>query len=512
MKKYSRLLTLVIALALFATACGGGTPVTSPPTATPPPSPTEAPSEITVVLTADPTTLDPQITGEANERRVNANVCETLLTLDQDMKLVPQLATDYEQLDDTTWQFKLRQGVKFHNGEEFNADTVVFSVKRIIDPELNSEMLSFFPSIVDAVKVDDYTVNIITSGPDPVLPKRLYWIRMVPPVYTQTADPETYANNPIGTGPYKFVSWEKGVAITLEANADYWGGAPSIDVVHLRPIQEESTRLAALQAGEVDLITGVLPEQVDQVPVVVHTPGLEFPLVRFNNTEGVLVDVRIRQAINYAVDKEAIARDLFGGYAVVADGQILTPDHFGYNPNVEAYPYDPGKAEALLAEAGYDGAEIVLEGEAGRWLKDKELQEVIASQLNEVGLNVTLHINEWSNFIDLLLASEGKPQMIFVSNDNPLMDADLTFASYYECGARMGAYCNEEVTRLIQEGRVETDVAKREQMYQEAVQLARDDPAMLFLVNFENIYGLSERLEWTPSRNDQLLYANMSVK
>lgn len=512
MKKISRLLALVIALALSVTACGGGVTVTQPPTATQPPIATEAPSEITVVITADPTTLDPQITGEASERAVNDNVCETLLTTDQDMKIVPLLATEYEQLDDTTWQFKLRQGVKFHNDEPFNADAVVFSVKRIIDPELNSELLSFFPTIIDAVKVDDSTVNIITSGPDPVLPTRMYWLRIVPPEYTQTADKDTIANNPIGTGPYKFVKWEKAVEITLNANADYWGDVPPIDVVYLRPLQEESTRLAALQAGEVDLITGLLPEQIDQAPVAVHTPGLEFPFVRLNNMEGMLADVRIRQAINYAVDKAAIAEALFSGYAVAADGQILTPDHFGYNPDVEAYPYDPEKAKALLAEAGYDGTEIILEGEAGRWLKDKELIEVIADQLNDLGLNVKVHINEWSKFIDLLLASENKPQMIFVSHDNPLLDADHTFASYYECGARLSSYCNEEVTQVITDGRVETDVAKRRQMYQKAVQIARDDAAMLFLVNFENIYGLSERLQWTPRRNDRLLYATMSLK
>lgn len=530
MRAVGRLLVLVTLLTLFLPACGGTStpaPATATEVAAPTPvpateaaAPTQAPapteqagakSELTIVVTGDPTTLDPQVTGEGNERAVNDNIYETLLTTDPEMNLVPLLATGYEQVDPTTWQFKLREGVKFQNGEPFNADAVVFSIKRIIDPEFNSEMLSFFPTISDVVKVDDTTVNVITSDPDPILPSRLYWVRIVPPQYAQ-ADPDKFANNPVGTGPYRFVKWEKAVRVTLEANPDYWGGAPSIDIVHIRLIQEGSTRQAALQAGEVDLITGLSPEHVEQVPVAVHTPGLEFPIIRLNTKEGLLADVRIRQAINYAVDKEAIAEALFGGYAVVADGQMLTSDHFGYNPNVKAYPYDPEKAKELLKEADYNGEEIILVGTAGRWLKDKELIETVANQLNEVGLNVKVSINEWGKFLDALLAEENKPQMIFVSHDNPLMDADLTFASYYECGARLSSYCNEEVTKMIIEGRTEIDVAKREAIYHEVVQTVRDDAAFLFLVNFENIYGLSERVEWTPRRNDRLLYATMSLK
>lgn len=520
-KRLSPILGAFVGLALLLAACAG--PATQAPqatqapgsaaTATQPPAATAAPavSEITVVIGEDPSTLDPQARDDGNERVVTDNIYETLLTRDANADLVPLLATEYTQLDDTTWQFKLREGVTFHNGAPFNADAVVFSVKRIISPELNSEQLSNVGTIVDAVKVDDMTVNVITDGPDPTLPARVYWLKIVEPGYVQ-ADPAKFANEPIGTGPYKFVSWNRGVEVVLQANADYWGGAPAIQTVHVRPILEESTRLAALQAGEADLVPNLLPEQIDQAPVAVHTPGLDFPIILLNTRSGPLADVRIRQAINYAVDKELLAEAIYGGFAVVADGQVLTPGHFGYNPDVEAYPYDPDQAKALLAEAGYDGTEIVIESERGRWLKDGELVEAIAGQLTEVGLNVRVNISEFSKYLDILFDQENRAQMIFVSHDNPFLDADRTFSNYVACDGRGSSYCNEEVTRLINEGRTEIDQAKREQMYHEVVKTTRDEAAILFLVNVENIYGLSARLQWTPRLDGRILFATMGLK
>ena len=542
MKRISPLLALVVLMSLLMAACGPAAttaapqatqaPATQPPAATTAPEATQAPatqapeatkapeateapaagSEITIVLAEDPATLDPHVSEDGNGRAVNENVYETLVNRAADMSIIPSLATGYEQIDDTTWQFKLNEGIIFHNGEPFNAEAVVYSVKRIIDPALASDLISNFQTIVDAVAVDDTTVNIITSGPDPILPARMTFLMIVEPAHAQ-ADVEAFSIHPIGTGPYMFVSWERGVEVVIEANPDYWGEAPSIQTVHWRPIVEESTRLAALQAGEVDLVFGLLPEQIDSAPVSAHRPGLEFPIVLLHNGEGsVLADVKLRQAINYAVDKEGIAEAIYGGYAVVADGQVLTPGHFGYNPDVEAYPYDPDRATQLIAESGYDGSEIRLESEVGRWLKDKELVEVIAGQLVEVGLNVKINISEFSNYLDILFDRENRAPMIFVSHDNSLLDADRTLSGYYSCTGTAASYCNEEVTAMIETARTETDSAAREAMYHEIVKTARDEAAHLYLVNFENIYGLSERLNWEPRLDSRLYVSEMSLK
>jgi peptide/nickel transport system substrate-binding protein len=544
MKRLGHLLALMTVATLLLAACGGaGTaaPATSAPAtsapATQPPAATAttgaapeatattaaAPeatattaatggSEITVVLSSDPATLDPQISEDFNERVVTDSVYETLLWRDADMNIIPKLATEYTQVDDTTWQFKLRDGVKFHNGDPFNADAVVFSIQRIIDPETKSDQVSNVGTVTGAEKVDDLTVNIITSGPDPIMPARMTMVKIVDPAYVQ-ADPAKFAEAPVGTGPYKFVKWDHGVEVVIEANADYWGDKPSIQTVHLRPIEEESTRLAALSAGEVDLVFGLLPEQMDQAPVGLHTPGLEFPMILlYNGEDSVIKDVRLRQAMNYAVDKEAIAEQIYGGFAVPADGQILTPGHFGYNPEVQAYPYDPEKAKQLIQESGYKGEEILLQSEAGRWLKDKELVEVVAGQLTEVGLNVKINISEFSNYLSILFDKEHRAPMIFVSHDNSLLDADRTLSAYYSCEGTAPSYCNPDVTKMINEARTEKDETKRLDLYHQIIQTAHDEGAHLYLLNTENTYGVSTRLDFTPRRDARLLFAEMSLK
>jgi peptide/nickel transport system substrate-binding protein len=518
MKRLNSIFALLIVAALILAACGGAATTAAPqptqaPANTQAPAPTEAPalSEITVVIANDPATLDPQVSEDFNEKTVNDNVYETLLDRDQDLAIIPGLATAYEQVDDTTWKFTLRQGVSFHNGEPFNADAAVFSILRMIDPNTKSDQASNFATITGAEKVDDNTIHIITSGPDPLLPARISQLKIVEPKHA--ADAEAFAITPIGTGPYKFVKWDRGVEVVIEANADYWGGKPAIDIVHLRPIQEESTRLAALQAGEVDLVFGLLPEQIDQAPVAVHTPGLEFPMILLSNRpDSPIADVRLREAINYAIDKEALAEALYGGFAVPADGQILTPGHFGYNPAVTAFEYDPDKAKALMAEAGYNGEEILLESEVGRWLKDKELVEAVVGQLAEVGFNVKINISEFSKYLEILFDKENRAPMIFVSHDNSLLDADRTLTAYFTCDGTGPSYCNEEVSAMIVAARTETDVAKREQMYHQIVETAHNEASHLYLLNVENIYGLSERLNWAPRRDGKLLYATMSIK
>jgi peptide/nickel transport system substrate-binding protein len=474
------ILTLIISVALVA--CGPTptpppTEAPSPPTEAPteaPPPPTEAPTptpvpvaagpagEITIVIGGDPSTLDPQFADDGNERSVSDNIYETLIARDsKTMDLVPGLAESWEQVDDTTWRFTLRQGIKFHNGEDWNAEAAAYSINRVINPDYASEQISYYATVTEAKVVDDYTIEVTTDGPDPTLPTRLYWMKMVPPKYA-AEDPDTFAKEPVGTGPYKFVEWFRDDHITLEANAEYWGGAPSIETVVIRPIAEEVTRLAALQAGEVDLVRGLIPEYAEQVPKAVAIPGLEFPWLRLNALKGPTADLKVRLAINYAIDKEALAESLYLGYAVPAEGQLLTPGHFGFNPEVSAYPYDPNKAKELLEEAGYAGEEIELIGEAGRWLKDKELTEAVAGQLRDAGINVNVKIVEWSDWLDLLFAGADKaPDIQFSSHDNSLLDADRTLSAIYHSEGSQAAYKNEEVDKLIDEARTETDVAKR---------------------------------------------------
>jgi peptide/nickel transport system substrate-binding protein len=383
------------------------------------------------------------------------------------------------------------------------------SVKRIIDPKFNSEQISFFETIKDAKKVDDLTLRIITKGPDPILLSRLYWMKIVPPGHAQDAK---FAERPVGTGHYKFVRWNRGQDIILTVNNDYWGKKPAIKEVKYRFVEESGTRLAGLMAGEFDVITNLLPEFTGQVPQAIHILGLEHPIIILNADGGPTKDVRVRKALNYAVDKAALAEGLFEGFAQVAQGQLLSPSFFGFNKNVQAYPYDPEKAKALLAEAGATGSTVELIGTAGRWLKDRELVEAVAAYWQAVGIKAKVRIFEFNEYLNRLFDRKTRADGIFVVSSNELLDADKSFSAYYRSGGIGSSNSDKELAALIDQARTETDVAKRAALYHQAVKRAYDQAYFVWLLNIEDIYGVSARIKWPARVDAKILVNEMKLK
>lgn len=465
--------------------------------------------DLTIAIGAEPTTLDPQLRDDGGERHVNDNVFETLLTRDPSGSLIPSLAMEMpEQVDPTTWRFKLKSGVNFHNGEAFDAQAVVFSVNRIIEPEYNSEQMGLISTITGAVLVDEMTVDVTTDQPDPILPARMSWIKMVPPVAAMADD---FASAPVGTGPYRFESWNRGTSIALSANEEYWGGAPELKEVEIEFIVEFGTRLSNLLAGEIDLMTNLLPEFVKSVPQALQTPGSEVPILVLNTDEGPTADVRIRQALNYAVDKDAIADSLYNGAAHPANGQILAPTVFGYDAKFEDYPYDPDRARELIAEAGAEGVTVELVGTSGRWIKDREIVEVIAQYWSEVGIEPNVRIFEWSEFLNRVFDPESRPESLFLSSSSELLDADKPLSTFYHVRGIASSNTDPDLASLIDSARYETDSTARQGLYSEALKLAYDQAYFVYLVNLDDIYGASEQLEWTPRPDGKLLISTMSV-
>lgn len=466
--------------------------------------------EIVIALGSEPTTLDPQLREDGGERAVNDNIYETLMARTPDGALVPGLAAaEPRLLDASTWEVTLRSGITFHNGEPFNADAVVYSIKRIIDPQFNSEQMSFFNTIKDAQKVDDLTVKIVTDGPDPILLSRLYWMKMVPPSHSKDAK---FAETPVGTGPYRFVRWNRGQHIVLEGNEGYWGGKPKIEKVTYRFVSDPGTRLAGLKAGEFDVITNLLPEFKDQVPQAIHVMGLEFPIIILNADAGPTKDVRVRQALNYAVDKRALAEGLFEGFAQISPGQLLSPSFFGFNKEVEAYPFDPEKAKALLKEAGAEGVTVEIIGTAGRWLKDREIVEAVAAFWDRVGIKSRVRIFEFNEYLNRLFDRKTRADAIFVVSSNELMDADKSFSAYYKAGGIGSSNSDQELAGLIDAARTETNPAKRADLYHRAVALAHDQAYFVWLLNIEDVYGVSKRVDWSARVDAKLLVSEMKVK
>jgi peptide/nickel transport system substrate-binding protein len=501
---------LISATALAVVTAGGTALATGPSPDARPATPVDG-AEITIALGSEPTSLDPHLVDDGGERAINDNIYETLLTRTPDGELAPGLATELPtQIDDTTWEFTLQQGITFHNGEPFNADSVVATVNRMV--HLVEEGLTdndgFFAPLVGAEAVDETTVRITTDGPDGVLPARMYWLKQIP---ASAEEAEDMSDEPIGTGPYRFESRNQGVDIVLVRNDEYWGEGGSIGQVTYEFSDDSATRLAGLKSGRYDLITNLAPSDVEQAPAYVSRPGQEHPIIILDADDGVTSDVNVRRALNLAVDKEAIAANTFGGFATVDAGQLLSPSILGYNEALDPYPYDPEEAQRLLEEAGAGGATIQLIGESGRWLRDRELLEAVAGYWTAVGLDVQLEILEFGAYLDVLFDRENRADSIYVSSSNDLLDPDRQLSTYYEAGGIGASNSNEELAALIADGRQELDPEARQTTYEQALQIAYDEALFVWVVNNEDIYGLSERLQWTPRVDAKLLVVEMSV-
>jgi len=472
--------------------------------------PAKAKDSIVVALQGEPSSLDPQFPDDGNMRAVTENVFEGLLETDgQTLKPKPCLAESFKSVDATTWEFKIRKGVNFHNSDPLTVEDVAFSVNRIVDTAFKSQIAGNFRSIKKAEKVDELTVKIITDGPDPALPVRLTGLKIVSKKHVE-ASGDTVGAKPIGTGPYKVTGWSRGVNIAVEAFDGYWGPKPSIKKALFRFIEEGSTRLSALKANEIDLAVNMLPEYVKDVPKVASVEGLEFPLVRLNQFKGAMRNPLLRQAANYAVDKEALATSLYGGYAAAAQGQLFKPGYVGFNAELKPYPYDVNKARDLLKQAGYKGEKVQLVAERGRWLKDGELAEAISMMLREAGFNIELKYYDWSGWLKILFDRNLAPDMILSFHSNDMFDADRTFSSLVHSKGPMSSYTDVH-DKKIDAARSEMDPAKRQKMYEEVGKAIYEDPAFIFLLNLKDIFGMSKSLDWKPRQDDKRLLSEMKI-
>lgn len=467
---------------------------------------------ITIALGSEPTSLDPHLVDDGGERAVNDNIYEALLARTADGELIPGLAAELPtQVDDTTWEFKLREGISFHNGDPFNAASVVATIERMVGliAAGATDNDGFYASIVGAEAVDEHTVQITTQSPDGVLPARMYWLKQVS---AADAAKEDLSDAPNGTGPFRFEARNLGVDIVLVRNDDYWGETlPSIGQVTFEFSDDSSTRLAGLQSGRFDLVTNLSPLDVNAAPAYAAVQGQEHPIIILDADDGITADPNVRRALNLAVDVEAIAQNTFGGFAEPDAGQLLSPSILGYNDELEPFAYDPDEAMRLLEEAGVAGATITLVGESGRWLNDQILLEAVAGYWQAVGLNVQLDILEFGAYLDVLFDRENRADAIYVSSSNDLLDPDRQLATYYAAGGIGASNSNADLAALIEAGRAELDADARQGIYEEAVQIAYDEAYFVFLVSNEDIYGLAPSLQWTPRVDSKLLVIEMNV-
>lgn len=496
--------------ALALSACGSSSSDSSAGS-----SAAESTTSITVARPNDVAGLDPGFLTESAV--VVDNIFDTLVTRDAEENLVPSLALSWEQLDDTTWEFKLREGVKFSNGEDFNAEAVKYSIDRVINPDNNAPTLSYISTVSEVKVVDDYTVDIITTDSDPLIPTRFsrYPTEVVPPAYAEEVGQEEFAQKPVGTGPYKFESWEKGTSVTLVRNDDYWGDAPEVSQVVFRAIAESSTRLSALQNGEVDIITNVGADDKDKIDSTdgIHVSAVEragnIVYIGFKTDEAPLSDIRVRQALNYAVDVDSIVDNILKG-AGVATNSIIGPSDAGYAGEPEGYSYDPEKAKELLEEAGYENGFDLTIDTVSWYLKNTEVTQAIAAMLAEVGVNATVNDVESSVYRETVPAGQQSSAYMLGWSSTNTLDADAAIYAILHSGQSYSTYNNAEVDTLLDEARYATADTDRDALYAEIQQLYIEDAPRIFLYQENAYYGVSDRINWDGKIDTKISIASVT--
>ncbi|WP_431911828.1 ABC transporter substrate-binding protein [Micromonospora carbonacea] len=490
------------ALLIVTAACGEGDGSQGPTG--------RASGDLVVAVATEPSTLDPQLVNDRSSRIVTDNVFETLLVRDGSSQIQPRLADRYERVDDTTWRFALHPGVTFHDGTPFNADAVVFSIERIIDEEFDTQRTSYTEGITGAKKIDDQTVDILTEEKNPVLPAQMTSIPMVPPSADKTFGHDVV----VGTGPYTFKAWQRGREIQLARNDSYWGEKASIPAFTVRVVPDAQTALSALQAGEVDLVFDLFPEQAKLAPQVKEIKAADFSYIAFNTHKKELSDPRVRRAMNLAVDKKMLAETIYQGHASPNQAQNLAQGMLGFNAGLTPFPYDPEQAKKLLTEAGYaNGFDIELHVPIGRYSKGEESADFVSSALGAIGIRAKVVKHDWNDYRTLgrVKGTEaGAFDLKYGWNSNEWFDA-ARIKSHITCAGASSKYCNEKVDALIKAGGESFDQAQRQRDYEQMWAELNEDPYSIYLLQQHYIFGASKRLVWDPRPDDSYFVATMRL-
>jgi peptide/nickel transport system substrate-binding protein len=466
----------------------------------------------------DPRCLSPLFGTAQQDKNVSGQVVERLIQFSPDaLGFLPELAIRWQKTSPDTLRLSLRRGVRFTNGEEFNANSAKYS----LDQMLRAPSLAFFVSMLGSVEIVDlYTVDVKAKGPTPerlILAALAMGSFQYPPQYTeQTGLLRGFCQRPIGTGPYRFVEWVKDDRVVFEANQDYWGGAPRVRRLVFRPIPEGAARVAALQAGDIDFSIDVPLDALDRISndpnVTTHAiRGMRiFRLTTASKWEGPLQNKKVRQALQHAVDVDSIIRTLLKGRARRLEGQPLTPEYFGYTTGFKAAPYDPERTKRMFAEAGFpNGFEITFKYPHGRYPQDKEISEAVAAQLLRVGVRTRQVVLEPGEFLTQL--SQLGLRDMFYSGSLPPPDAHF-FYTQFMCNFRYAYWCRQDFDAMVTKAASTPDDNERLKIYREMATLLQDDPTGVPLFAPSDIYATARSVAgWRPYK-DQFLYFAKTYK
>ncbi|WP_400164455.1 glutathione ABC transporter substrate-binding protein [Brevibacillus sp. TJ4] len=499
MKEAKSLIGLLLAVALILSACGNSS--------TPNPGGTEqgadAPKDVIVAYGAEPLTVDPHDANDAVSNQANVLLYDKLVTFDRDMNIVPELATDWSTSEDgLNMTFTLREGVTFQDGTPFNAEAVKVNFERVIDSSNNLSRHSLYSEFIESISADsEYQVTFRFKKPfGPAISTFAHGAGgIISPKAIQ--EKQDIGKNPAGTGPYKLKEWIPGTSIVFEPNENYWGEKPKLNTITFKPVPENSSRSIMLENGEVDIISPVATQDIERLQqndeiTVAISPEFRNLYMAMNMSKPLFSDVKVRQAINYAVDKETIVDKILLGQAKVAEAAIGEKVQ-GYSA-VGSYPYDPEKAKQLLAEAGVQpGTKITLWTPEGRYLMDSKIAEFIQANLQAVGFTVEFQKWEWSAYQQEMDNPDSNYDLMIGSWGASTGDADWGLRPLFTTTGsnNYSKYSNPEVDRLIEQGLILSDLEERTKVYNEAMTIIKEDAPWLFLVEYKQAVGIRKNLE-----------------
>ncbi|KKJ75366.1 peptide ABC transporter substrate-binding protein [Kiloniella litopenaei] len=474
------------------------------------------PGVLIVGQIAEPKSLDPAAVTAVNDFRILVNLYEGLTRYKSGtLEVEPSLATKWTISDDgTEYTFTLREGVTFHDGTPFNAEAVKFNFDRMLDEkhpyhDTGPFPLAFFFGAVESTDVvDEMTVKFKLNAPyAPFLSNLAYPTGLIVSPAAVKAQKKEFGRSPVGTGPFKFAEWRSNEAVVVERNNEYWGEKAGSDAVVFRPITDANTRVAEMLAGGIDLMVEVPPTSLGQFAgdnfTVTEQAGPHVWFLILNAKEGPFADKKVRQAANYAINKEAIVNDVLEGTATVAAGPTPPAFAWAYNEALDPYPYDPEKAKALIAEAGVEGAELtfyVTEGGSGM-LEPVPMGTAIQADLEAVGFDVKIETYEWNTFLgEVNPGLEGKAdmaEMAWMTNDPDTLPylALRSKAWPSEGGFNSGYYANEKVDELLESARTATDLEERARLYREMQTIVQEDAPWVFVANWKQNAVTSDRVK-----------------
>jgi peptide/nickel transport system substrate-binding protein len=483
------------------------------------------PKPVVVVQSGEAATLDWHMHCDKNAHEPDRQIFDTLLRRNiKTLQLEGNLAESWRTLNDTTWQFKLKRNVKFHNGEPFDAAAVKFSIERMLNPKQGAPGRTSIATIDHVDVIDPYTVNVVTKAPFPLLPVRMSpghcgTVGIVPPKYLAQVGDAGFAVKPVGTGPFKFVEWVKDERLVLEANKDYHRGAPAIERLIFRPVPELTTRVAALMSGQADLVSDIPPDQTGKIQssgnahVEISSLGGFVIMVKMTNylMPGPWQDVRVRKAINYAIDMDTIIKTVLEGYGVVL-GVPLEKEAFGFNPNIKWYGYDPEKAKALLREAGYaNGFEMTLHAPNRRYMNDIEVMQAMAQMLSKVGIKAKVEVWEQSVYTTKWRKRELLPAYMTAWGGAGVFDGDLLSSSVHSKSA-LAIFKDEALDKMLEEAQATNDPERRKAIYWKAQELIYEQAPIIKAYQQAHIFGVSNRLDWKPWVDNMLFLYDAKLK